>query len=146
MDMSVIWIAAIIIFAILELVTYQIVSVWFAIGAVGGLIAYLLGYEFNTQMVVFLVVSIIMLCALRPLSVKHLKPTGLKTNVDNLIGKDILITEKVDNVNGSGKGSVNGMTWTVRSADGSEIEENTKATIEKIEGVKLIVSRKGEEK
>ena len=139
MDMSVIWIGAIIVFAVLEVVTYQLVSVWFAVGAVGGLITYLLGYEFNAQMAVFLLLTVIMLCLLRPLSMKHFKPKGLKTNVDGLIGKQILITEEVDNINGLGKGSVNGMTWTVRSIDGSKIAENTKATVEKIEGVKLIV-------
>ncbi len=142
MDMSVIWIAAIIVFAVVEVLTYQLVSVWFAIGAVGGLIAHLLGFGFNTQMIVFLAVTVIMLCALRPLSMKRFKPEGLKTNVDNLIGKEVLITEAVNNTQGRGRGSVNGMSWTVRSGDGNEIAENTKAVIERVEGVKLIV--KGE--
>lgn len=144
MDMSVVWIIAVIVFAVLEAVTYQLVSVWFAIGAVGGLIAHLLGYNFNVQMIVFLLLTVIALCCLRPLSLKRFKPKGLKTNIDNLIGKEVLITEPVDNIAGRGKGNVNGMTWTVRSTDGSSIPEHTKAKIEKIEGVKLIVSAKGE--
>lgn len=144
MDMSVIWIIAIIVFAVFEAVTYQIVSVWFAIGAVGGLVTHLLGYDFTAQLAVFLLLSIIMLCCLRPLSVKYLKPKGLKTNVDDLIGREVLITEAVDNIAGKGKGSVNGMIWTVRSSDGSEIPEQTRARIEKIEGVKLIVSNREE--
>lgn len=139
MEISIIWIAAIIIFAVLEAVTYQLVSVWFAVGSVGGLITHLLGYNFTVQLAVFLLLTIIMLCCLRPLSMRHLKPKGLKTNVDNLIGRETIITEDVDNVKGQGKGIVDGMIWTVRSSDGAEIPEGAKAKIEKIEGVKLMV-------
>ncbi len=140
MDMSVIWIIAIVGFAVLEAATYQLVSVWFSIGSIGGLAAHLLGYNFTVQMGVFLILAVITLCCLRPLSLKKLKPKGLKTNTDGLIGENVLITETVDNIKGQGKGSVNGMTWTVRSSDGSQIPEKTKAKVEKIEGVKLIVS------
>ena len=39
MEQAVIWILGIIAFIILETVTYQLVSIWFAIGALGGMIA-----------------------------------------------------------------------------------------------------------
>lgn len=144
MNLGVIWIVAIIVFAVLEAITYQLVSTWFAIGAVGGLITYLLGYDFNIQMIVFLVLTILTLCCLRPMSMKRLKAKGLKTNIDTLEGQEILITKAVDNINGQGEGKLNGMTWTVRSVNDSVIPENQKAVIEKIEGVKLIVRAKGE--
>ncbi|MCI5605657.1 MAG: NfeD family protein [Clostridia bacterium] len=144
MNLGVIWIIAIIVFAVLEAVTYQLISTWFAIGSVGGLVAYLLGFDFNVQMTVFLALSIITLCCLRPLSVKKLKPKGLKTNTENIIGKEVLITETVDNTKECGKGKIGGMEWTVRSDDNSVIPEKQLAVIEKIEGVKLIVKPKGE--
>lgn len=140
MDMSVIWIVAIVGFAVLEAATYQLVSVWFSIGSIGGLAAHLLGYNFTVQMGAFLILAIITLCCLRPLWMKKLKPKGLKTNTESLIGENVLITETVDNIKGRGKGVVNGMTWTLRSSDGSQIPEKTNAKVEKIEGVKLIVS------
>ena len=37
MEQAVIWILGIIAFIILETVTYQLVSIWFAIGALGGI-------------------------------------------------------------------------------------------------------------
>lgn len=144
MTLEFIWITAVIVFGVLEAATYQLVSVWFAIGAVGGLIAKLLGFDFAIQMTVFLILSILSLCCLRPISMKWLKPKITKTNIDILAGQEILITETVDNINGRGKGKVNGMTWTVRSADNSVISEKSLAVVEKIEGVKLIVKVKGE--
>lgn len=144
MSLGLIWIIAIVVFAVLELATYQLVSVWFTIGAVGGIIAYYLGYGFNVQMAVFLILSVLALISLRPLSVRKLKAKGLKTNIDSLAGQEILITKTVDNKKGEGEGKLNGMTWTVRSADGAVIPENNSAVVEKIEGVKLIVRAKGE--
>lgn len=142
MDMSVIWIIAVVVFAVAEAATYQLVSVWFVIGAVGGLVTHLMGYNFTAQMIVFLALTVIALCCLRPLSMKRLKPEGLRTNTDSLIGREVIITETVDNIKEQGKGKVSGMIWTVRSSTGDTIPEHTKAKIEKIEGVKLIV--KGE--
>jgi membrane protein implicated in regulation of membrane protease activity len=139
-----IWLAAIIVFIVLEAVTYQIVSIWFAIGAVGGLIAAVLGAPFNVQMIVFIAVSIVMLICLRPISRKLVKSKAEKTNVDGLIGKEVLITKEVNNIHSSGEGKVGGSVWTVRSSDDSVIKENEVAVIEKIEGVKLIVKEKGE--
>lgn len=140
----IIWLIGIIVFVVLESVTYQIVSIWFALGAVGGLIAYLTGASFTVQMIVFIAVSAVFLICLRPVSRKILKFKKEKTNVDSMLGKEVLITKEVDNLSGGGKGKVNGMVWSVKSADNSRISENEIAVVEKVEGVKLIVKRKGE--
>ena len=57
MEQAVIWILGIIAFIILEAVTYQLVSIWFAIGALGGMIAAFSGVNFYVQMAVFIAVS-----------------------------------------------------------------------------------------
>ena len=144
MDIGFLWIGAVIAFVIIEAATYQLVSVWFAVGSIGGMITYMLGFNFGAQMAVFLILSVITLLCLRPLSMKFLKPKGLKTNADSLVGKEVLITKAVSNVGASGEGKINGMTWTVRSEDGSDIDKGAVAVVKKIEGVKLIVERKGD--
>lgn len=137
--LGVIWFIAIIVFLILEAVTYQLVSIYLAIGAVGGLVMYMLGFDFIPQMIVFLILSIILLCLLRPISVKAMKNRTLKTNADSLIGEKVYITKDVNNIEGSGEGRINGAEWSVRSSDGSVITKGTSAVVERIEGVKLIV-------
>ena len=139
-----IWLAGIIVFVILEAATYQMVSIWFAAGAAGGLVAAALDADFTVQMTVFIAISVILLLCLRPVSKRMLKSKKTHTNVDSLIGKDILITKEVNNIQGSGEGKVNGMYWTLRSADSAVIPEGETAAVEKVEGVKLIVRRKGE--
>ncbi|MGN0107775.1 MAG: NfeD family protein [Hominilimicola sp.] len=140
----IIWLIGIIVFIILEAATYQIVSIWFALGAVGGLVASLAGANFTVQMIIFIALSVIFLICLRPVSRRLLKFKHEKTNVDSILGKEVLITKEVDNLRGGGQGKVNGVVWTVKSADNVPIPENDIAVVEKVEGVKLIVKRKGE--
>ena len=137
MEQAVIWILGIIAFIILETVTYQLVSIWFAIGALGGMIAAFSGVNFYVQMAVFICI----LC-LRPISMKFFKPRNVETNAQSLVGKEVLITSDVDNIRGLGEGKVDGKVWTVRSIDNSHVLKGETAVIEKIEGVKLIVKRK----
>lgn len=136
---GIIWLVAIVAFIILEATTYQMVSLWFIVGAIGGLIASLLGAGFWVQMTVFLVISVALLLVFRPIVVKRLSKNNIKTNADSVIGKKVLITETVDNTNSTGQGRVDGAIWTVRSESGTIIEAGTIATIKEIEGVKLIV-------
>lgn len=136
---GIIWLVAIVAFIILEATTYQMVSLWFIVGAIGGLIASLLGAGFWVQMTVFLVISVALLLAFRPMVVKRLSKNNIKTNADSVIGKKVLITETVDNTNSTGQGRIDGAIWTVRSESGTIIEAGTLAIIKEIEGVKLIV-------
>ena len=137
-----IWLLGLVVFVVLEAVTYQIVSIWFALGAVGALIAKAAGADFTVQIIVFIAVSGICLLCLRPISKKLIKNKTEATNVDSLIGADAIVTADINNLLGTGEGKINGMTWTMRSADGSEIGECETVTVEKVEGVKLIVKRK----
>lgn len=140
--MSVVWLLLVIAFIIAEAVTYQLVSVWFAVGSVGALFASFVTDNVFYQLIVFTAVSVIMLALLRPLVKTKLKATGLKTNTESIIGKEIVITEDVDNTLSTGQGKINGMTWTVRSDNGVCIKKDTVAVVERIEGVKLIVKER----
>lgn len=141
-SMGLVWLIGIIVFMVLEGISYQIVSVWFAAGAIGGLLAYVCGAPVWLQITIFIVLSLLMLAALRPLSVRLLGKHKIRTNADSLLGKSVLITQEVDNIKGTGQGKIGGMTWTVRSETGENIPSGEVAKVLKIEGVKLIVERK----
>ena len=138
--MGIVWIAAFIAFVIAEAVTYQLITIWFAIGAMGALIAEVTGASQSKQVAVFLALSVVALLLLRPVSKKYLKNKTEKTNVDRLVGMNVLITEDVNNAIGAGKGKLRGMEWTVRSADDCMIAAGETAVVKKIEGVKLLVT------
>ena len=83
--MTIIWIAAIIIFGIAEAATAGLVSIWFVVGAVAALVATELGAALWLQFAVFLVVSILALIATRPLARKMLDKTIVPTNADRVL-------------------------------------------------------------
>lgn len=145
MEYLLIWLIAIVVFAALEAATYQMICIWFAVGSIGAFLGTYAGVGFNMQMIIFILLSVICLVCFRPLSIRFLKKnTGIKTNVDALVGKEILITKDVDNIKAEGEGKVNGLPWTVRSADDSvKFEAGEIAYIERVEGVKLIVRKRG---
>ena len=134
-----IWIAAIAAFVIIEAVTVQLVTIWFAVGAVGGLIACAAGAQIWLQILVFVIVSAVALIATKPLVKKFTEKKKEPTNADRYIGRQAVVTEEIDNIQNKGAATVGGLEWTARSADGSKIAKDTVVTVEAIEGAKIIV-------
>ena len=140
--MYIVWAALIVAFGILEGVTAQLVSIWFVIGAIAALIAQLLGATLMVQIIVFIAVSIVALLITRPLVRKKLNTKAEKTNADRCIGMEAVVIEEIDNLAPSGQVKADGKVWTARSASGEKIPKDTIVTVEKIDGVKLIVNDK----
>ena len=139
--MEIIWLALLIVFAITEGVTVALVSIWFMGGALAALIAALCGAELWVQVVLFFAVSILLLLCLRPLSKRLIKQKKVATNADSNIGKEAVVTERIDNLQGSGAVRISGVEWSARSADGSEIEKGAVVRVLRIEGVKVCADR-----
>ena len=139
--MEILWLILLVAFAIVEGVTVSLVSVWFIGGAAAALIAALCGAELWVQVVLFFTVSILLLLCLRPLSKRLIKQKKVATNADSNIGKEAVVTERIDNLQGSGAVRISGVEWSARSADGSEIEKGAVVRVLRIEGVKVCVER-----
>lgn len=137
--MLIFWIAMLVILIVVEAVTAQMVTIWFAAGAAAALVAEILGAEVWLQWIVFVVVSAVALVATRPLVKKLTKTRVQPTNADRCIGQTAIVVEDIDNVEGKGQVQVNGIIWTARSSDGSVFKKEEQVTVEKIDGVKLIV-------
>lgn len=140
--MYIVWAAAIIGFAILEGITFQLVSIWFVFGSIAAFIASLLGASVTVQVIIWLVVSALALAITRPIAKKKLTAKAQPTNADRCIGSDATVLEAIDNARSVGQVKVDGKVWSARSLDGGIIEENTIVTVKKIEGVKLLVVKK----
>lgn len=137
-----IWLGLFILLIIIELATVGLTTIWFAGGALMAMAADLLGADILAQVLIFLAVSCVLLIFTRPWAMKHLNRKRVKTNYESEIGKIIKISEKVDNLNQTGKSVVNGQEWTVRSKDDRILlEEGSLAKVVTVSGVKLIVEK-----
>lgn len=143
---NIVWLIVTIAAAVIEAAVPALVSIWFVPGGIAALIASMLGGAVWLQITLFLAVSCAALVVTRPLAKKLSKSDRQSTNADRVIGRCALVTEDIDNISAVGRVSVLGNSWSARSQDGSVIKTGETVVIERIEGVKLIVShqRKGE--
>lgn len=140
MDMTVVWLIAMIVLLVVEGLVPGLISIWFALGALAALVSALLHAPLWLQIVWFLAVSIIALALTRPLAKKYINARTQPTNADMMIGKECVVRESIDNVLGTGAVSVDGKVWTARTeSDDTKAQEGSRAVVVRIEGVKLIV-------
>lgn len=137
-----IWLLLTIIFIVGELVTVGLTSIWFAAGSIVALLAAICGAGTPLQIVLFLIISVGLLIGTRPWAQRFINSRTQRTNADRAIGQVIRITERVCNIDQTGKAVVSGQEWTVRTRyDNEVIEEGEFARVLEISGVKLIVEK-----
>lgn len=139
--MEILWLVLLVLFLVLEGVTVAMVSLWFAAGSLVSLVASLLSAPIWLQVVLFIVVSGVLLMLLRPISKKLLAPKA-KMNLDAVIGSTGRVTVAVDNDSALGQVKLGAMDWTARSTGGEILEVGTLVKVDRIEGVKVFVSKK----
>ena len=140
--MPYLWIAVMIIMAVFEGVTTQLVSIWFMIGAAAAAIVSFFVPVFPIQFSIFVGVSLVLLIATKPI-VKKVKDVKTEpTNADRNIGKIAVVTAEINNTASTGQVDLDGNSWTARS-DQNEIifKEGEMVRVKEIKGVKLIVSK-----
>ena len=139
--MTIMWFLTFIILLIIELTTVNLVTIWFAIGAVAGLITTMFTDSILIQLIVFVTVSLIALLLTKPLIKKFKGYDVVPTNSDRVIGKVGEVTKEIK-TDKYGEVKVYGNIWTASSKD--EIKVGEKVKVLAIDGVKLIVEKEEE--
>ena len=139
------WLAAMVIFIILEIVTVGLYTIWFAGGCLMAFFATLLGCGKLAQAGVFVVVSGILILFVRPITRRKLMIGKERTNVESLVGEKARVIEKIDNIAGTGRAVVKGQEWMARSMDDDvTYDEGAIVIVNDITGVKIIVKKEEE--
>ena len=141
--MWIIWLSLFALSLIIEALTFELVSVFFSIGAIAALImSFISGVPYYAELIVFVLLSVISLFALRPLMKKVLKKQKRLTNVDEFVVKEVKLTKAYEQF-GFGETTINGITWNVVNVNDKEpIEVCQEAIVVSISGNKLIVKIK----
>ncbi|HHU28618.1 TPA: NfeD family protein [bacterium] len=137
-----VWVWLILILATLglEIMTVDLISIWFSLGALVALILSVLKVPLPFQIAAFIIVSIGLLATVGKWSRKMLKNKTISTNVDSLIGQEIVIIKGADHLT-RGEGKVRDVVWTVVCEKGNKVEPGDIAIIERIDGNKLYVKK-----
>ena len=135
-----IWLGVFVLALIIEGLSSELVSLWFAFGALIALIVSLIpGVAWWIQLIVFTVISVATLFALRPILMKFMNRHKVQSNVDSLIHKKGKMTKACDQFN-HGEVKIDGVIWTAISQEETvSIEQGAIVEITAIDGNKLIV-------
>ena len=139
---SLIWVAVFAVLVIIEAATMGLVTVWGAISALIMAFVAQTGLAIGWQILIFLAITLLLLLTTRPVLVKKLKIGRNRTNVDTMLGEDVIVTKAVKRFEKGEARSKNGVIWAVTATDDSEIEEGAVCTVKEVQGNTLTVEKK----
>lgn len=134
----ILWLAAAVGFLALEASTFNMTSIWFAIGAAAALISCLFTDLFRVQALLFIVVSVLCLLAFRPLAAK-LRKAPTATNGDRNLGREATVLTPVT-AEEPGRVRLDGVDWNARCATpGDTLDPGALCRVTEIHSTLLIV-------
>ncbi|WP_194190053.1 NfeD family protein [Clostridium chrysemydis] len=133
-----VWMVIAAIGVVLDIITSAFLFVWFSVGALGAIIANLVGLEFTTQIIVFIVITIISFAIGYPVCKKKFKigKNTTKTMEETYIGEVIEATSDIEKGETNARIKVSGIYWSGINL-GGEIKKGSKFRIIGIKGSKL---------
>lgn len=134
------WVGGALALGILEMLSLDLVLIMFAGGALAGAVAFALGAPLAVQILVAAVTSTVLLMALRPWLLRHLKGRVdlPETNSAALVGRQAVVVSTVDST--SGRVKLVGEVWSARTADGGSLPPGASVTVTRIDGATAVVS------
>ena len=134
----ILWLAAAVGFLALEASTFNMTSIWFAIGSAAALLCCVFTGSFRVQAVVFIAVSAVCLLAFKPLAKRlHKQPTP--TNGDRALGREARVLTPVS-AQQTGRVRLDGVDWSARCATpGDTLDPGALCRVTEIHSTLLIV-------
>ena len=132
-----VWIALIVLFVIIEGLSSVLISIWFCAGSLAALVVSLfLPEAYLIQVLVFAVVSVVCILALRPFAKRWVDTRRVPTNADANIGKIGQVITEIQ-PGRFGRVRLEGLDWTAK-AD-VVLPVGSWCEVIALDGVKLIV-------
>jgi membrane protein implicated in regulation of membrane protease activity len=115
----IVWLALILIFIIVEMLTLEFTFLMIAVGSLVGLLSGLLGAPWWLQLLIAAIVAVLLLFTIRPPLLRLLRRGGdpARSNVDALLGTRGHVVQTITKTDGQARLD-NGETWTARTAPG----------------------------
>ena len=138
--LALLWLGVIVAAIAIESITSEMVSIWFAPAA---LVSMILSFftDFTVQLIVFIVLSAALIITTKIIASKKEKKDGssAKSGIEQLIGRQAVVVEAIDNRLESGAVKINGQLWTARmESDDDKPAVGEHVEIAVISGSKLI--------
>lgn len=135
-----VWLILAGIFLIGEVLTSGFLIFWFSLGSLIAMIVSLFIPNVTVQTAIFLISSVILILATKPLIKKFANTKTVKTNAQAIIGKKGLVTKDINSIKATGQVKIEGELWSAIGKDDMDIPKGTEVKVNEIKGVKVIVT------
>ncbi|MBP3766077.1 MAG: NfeD family protein [Bacilli bacterium] len=136
--MNLFWVILILFLAIIEVLTVNLVTIWYVASAIVALIISFFSKDFTLQFAVFVILGTIFLVTTKKTLDKLVKSKNEKTNIDRIVGMEGIVVEEITK-NKLGAVKVDGKVWSASS--NITIKENCIVKVLEINSTKLIVEK-----
>lgn len=133
-----IWTGILVICIVIECFTFSLTTIWAALASVPLIFISRTSLSLQVQILIFAVITLLLIIGTRPLALKLLRKEK-NENINNLEGQKVIVTKKITATEKGEAKASNGVIWTAKSNNSSEIEKDSVCRILKIEGNTLIV-------
>ena len=135
-----VWLILAGIFVIGEVLTSGFLIFWFSLGSLIAMIVSFFIPDIIVQTTVFLISSIILILATKPLVKKFANIDTVKTNAQSIIGKKGLVTKDINSIKATGQVKIDGELWSAIGKNDMDIPKGTEVEVNEIKGVKVVVT------
>lgn len=134
------WLGAALLLAVVEMLSLDLVLIMFAGGALAGVLLAGLGLPLWVQIVGFGVTSGLLLLALRPWLLRHLRHRVplVETNAAALVGQVAVVVATVSER--AGRVKLTGEVWTARTENDEVVDVGHEVRVLRIDGATAIVT------
>ena len=139
----IIWFIVLAALVAIEVVTADLLTIWFMPAAVVCIVLAALKVSFPIQIIVFFVLSAIFVVLYKKVLKKYIvSKKNQKTNVDLIVEETGVVQEEINNLAATGLVKVKAQMWTARSSDDSVVlHVGEHVRVVSVEGVKLICEK-----
>lgn len=143
-----VWIILAGIFIVFEMIIpTDFLIFWVGIGAIITAISSIWVSDITAQVIIFAISSVALIFLTKPFVKKFTKDIeNIHTNAYSIIGKEGIVISDIDNLESIGQVKIENEVWSAKTNDSNRVLKGTKVIVDSIEGVKVIVSVKKDEK
>ena len=136
-----VWLGLTAVALVIEFITSEMVSIWFAGGGLIAMIISAFGVEWYVHVPVFIALSLTLLLSFRKMALKYLDKGDIRTNADSAIGKEFTLLSLIS-FNQAGTIKINDVIWSVITENANEsLSEGTIVRVKSLKGNKYIVEK-----
>ena len=135
-----VWLILAGVFIIGEVITSGFLIFWLSLGSLIAMVVSFFTDNIIIQTTVFLISSVILILATKPLVKKFANIETVKTNANAIIGKKGIVTKDINSINSTGQVKIDGELWSAIGRNDMDISKGTEVEVNEIKGVKVVVT------